>query len=402
MKLRELLQNSLTPWHTCFEISKAFMAAGYSELDETTPWKLQKSKGYFVQRGGSLAAFLLPKKKPTKAVMVAAHTDAPCLKLKSKGEFERDGLQLLQFESYGAPTLPSWMGRSLVLAGRLFIREKGGKISPVLVAFKDQPFVIPYLAYHLDRKVNESFSCSKQESLVALVGKKLELSTKDIVHSELFATVADAPTALGGSLILSARVDNIVSCYSALDSLLTSKVSEDAVLVSLFLNHEEVGSETQEGAASTFVQDILERIWDKMEFTVEEKFCFKASSKVVSVDVAHAEHPSYPDKSDPRSPARLGNGICIKPNAQQRYAQDGDFLAESCSLWRQGQVLVQSYSQRNDIPSGSTLGPILAAKIGIKCIDVGIPILSMHAAEEIFDEKDSESLTSALKLTFSC
>lgn len=163
-----------------------------------------------------------------------------------------------------------------------------------------------------------------------------------------------------------------------------------------------MGSETQEGAASTFVQDLLERIWDKMELTTEEKFCFKASSKLVSVDVAHAEHPSYPDKSDPQSPVRLGKGICIKPNAQQRYAEDGDYLAESYNLWTQQQVPVQRYSQRNDIPGGSTLGPILAAKIGVKSIDIGIPILSMHAAEEVFDKRDADSLTSALRLTFSC
>lgn len=226
MKLMDFLQKSLTPWHTCFEISKAFMAAGYGQLEESTPWKLLKSKGYFVQRGGSLGAFLLPKKKPRRAVIIACHTDAPCLRLKSKGQFEREGLQLLQFEPYGAPILPSWMGRPLVLAGRLFTREKGGKIASTLVAFEDQPFVIPYLAYHLDRKVNESFSCSKQENLIAIIGKKLELSKKEIVHSELFAVVADAPTILGGSLILSARVDNIISCYSALESLLASTVKK--------------------------------------------------------------------------------------------------------------------------------------------------------------------------------
>jgi len=408
MDLKRFLDSSPTAWHTANNLAKLLEKAGFQKLDEKSPWKIEPATGYFVTRNeSSLLAFLTPKKKLRKAVVAAAHADSPALKLKPAGEFVQEGMTMLSFEVYGSPILPSWIGRDLYLAGRIFY-EKSGRVASELVSFPDYPFIISNLALHLDRQVNENgLLVHKQDHLSAIVSSSAKpflesITKKKLLHHELFAAPSDLTAYLGSEheLLASARLDNLAHAASVVEALLSQKPNQDTLKMLAVWNFEEIGSMTQEGAASSFFEECLERITTHWKLSREEFFCFKARSCTLSCDVTHAVHPNFIDRHDARHRVKLGSGPVIKTNAQARYVTDGEVAATLASLWQKKKINYQYFSSRNDIPCGTTIGPIHSAKTGFKTIDLGIPLLGMHAAREVIHKEDYTSFVKGLSVLF--
>jgi len=399
----DFVQQSPTAWHACETTKCMLQKAHFQELDERKKWDLVPGKSYFVQRGASLAAFILPEQKIGNSVFFTSHTDSPSLRLRPLAGFSKDGHNFLKFELYGAPILPSWLGRGVMLAGKVIVQTDTGHLESKLVHLKNHPFVFPYVAYHLDRQVNDSFSVNKQLHLTALIGKDEDdfsgwlKSLGHIVHHELYCVPLAEPTPIGKDLLLSYRLDNLVSMYAAYQALIASKSQNNRLIMSLAWNHEEIGSETQEGACSNFYENILERLCEKQQMTVEEKLCAQAASFAISIDVAHAWHPIFPEKYEETHPVMMGNGVAVKINAQQRYMSDPNVVAHVVQCLKRNKIPFQYYSHRNDIACGSTVGPIHAAISGMPTVDIGAPVLSMHAAEEIVHRQDIISLIDLLK-----
>lgn len=401
----QFLDDAPTSYHAVQATVVRLEKEGFTELFETTPWKIKKGHGYFVRRSGSIFAFKVPTQPIERAITYAAHTDSPALKLKPQGEFLSDGQQLLHFEVYGAPILATWIGRELYLAGRIFCEDAKGKIVQDLVSFKESPIFIPNLAVHLDRQVNETgLIVNKQDHLVALAAesetsylKKL-FGKRKVVHAELFAVPLHTPSfcGLSNEWLTSYRLDNLASVVSSLEAFLQVQ-SKDTLSMISFFNHEEIGSETYEGAQSGFFNDCFQRICFALKMDLEQQMCLKARSCTLSSDVAHACHPNHQDKHDVRHRVQLGKGIVIKTNAQERYASPFDLTASIIQAWKKHKIQYQFFSARNDIPSGMTIGSIHAAKSDVKTIDIGIPLLGMHAAREMIAVKDYVMAVDALR-----
>jgi aspartyl aminopeptidase len=414
MKVSDFLDKAPTAWHACHLVKERLLTAGFEELREKESWKILPGRSYFVERNGSsLMAFHTPRKGLERAIVVGAHTDSPCLKLKPLGDFSAEETSLLNFEVYGSPILASWVGRDLYLAGRVFYQDRGGKPASKLVSFPECPITIPHVAIHLDRQVNETgLLLNKQEHLSAILstsdfsfdewlGEKLD--SKKIIYKELFAVPFEGHRFLGANneLLASARLDNLVHVASATEALLAQKPDEHGVLQAvIFWNHEEVGSVTQEGAASSFYDDVMHRIALSSGLSGEDLYRLKARSLSFSCDVAHAVHPNYPEKHDPRHRPKLGKGIVIKTNAQERYASNAPLTAQLIELLQSEKIEYQFFTCRNDIPCGTTIGPIHASTAGVRTIDLGIPLLGMHAARELICIEDYSAFTRMLKSLF--
>lgn len=410
--LQQFLDQSPTAWHACKNIEERLQKAGYKKLVEGEKWDLKPEAGYFVTRnGGSIIAFLTPKKRLEKVVSIASHTDSPALKLKPKGEFVQEGATMLHFEVYGAPILATYIGRDLYLAGRIFY-EKAGSIQSMLVDLSDHPFMIPNLALHLDRDVNEKgLVVQRQDHLAALVSAAekpfLEPCLKKkvpgkILYHELYATSFEKMQYLGldNELIASARLDNLAQAASNLESMLAQKPHKSTLKVMAAFNYEEIGSMTQEGAASSFFSDVISRLVHLAGLNVEEKLCLMSNSVTISCDVSHAVHPNHTDKHDARHRPKLGEGPIIKTNAQCRYVTDGSLAARIVASFDKEKIPYQFFSCRNDIPCGSTIGPIHAAKIGFATIDLGIPLLGMHSCRELIHKRDYQLFVDGISSLF--
>lgn len=408
MDIKHFLDSSPTAYHACYSMQRALDKKGFIKLQEHSKWSVKLGAKYYVTRNdGSLIAFITPLKKPEKALLSCAHTDSPALKLKPNGEYIVEGMTMLHFEVYGSPILPSWIGRDLYLAGRIFY-EQAGRVVSELVEYSECPFIIPNLALHLDRQVNDNgLLVHKQDQLAALVSCDSKpfldkLVKKNLLYHELYAVPCEKALYLGTEqkLVASSRLDNLAHVASNLEVMLKQKPSQDTLKMMAVFNFEEVGSQTQEGAASSFFDDSLERLLAQWNCSKEEFFCFKAKSQALSCDVTHAVHPAYLDRHDARHRVKLGAGNVIKTNAQCRYVTDGSLAAHIAALWQKKKVDYQYFSSRNDIPCGTTIGPIFAAKTGFATVDLGMPLLGMHAAREVIHLKDYESFVKGLEVLY--
>jgi aspartyl aminopeptidase len=412
---KQFIERSPTSWHAVQEMGNRLALKDFTPLSESDTWQLEPNKEYFVIRGGSLCAFRIPEKTPFAARIVAAHTDSPALKLKPHPNINKGNAGLFGVEVYGSPLLSSWLNRDLGVAGRVFLTNSQGKIEEKLIFADDTPLFIPQLAIHLDREVNEKgLLLNKQDHLNALacIGDDAAACTldsilhryvsfTDILSFDLFLVPLEKPRILGtrGELFAGYRIDNLTSCYAAIAAIASSKPSKETLQMAFLWDHEEIGSRSREGAASTFFQDILTRIRIALKMNEERMLQLKARSLCLSADMAHALNPNYEQKTDPQHKVLLGKGVSIKFNADLRYATDGQSAAEAISLCRKNNIPYQLYVNRSDIASGSTIGPIFAHNAGIAVADVGCPQLSMHAAREIMAMSDFFSLSNLLTLS---
>jgi aspartyl aminopeptidase len=415
--LLEFMDRSPTPFHAVQEMACALSGKGFIELKEADAWKLVPHGRYFLTRNdSSLVAFTLGSKPGFK--IIGAHTDSPNLRLKSQAGYTKNGYLQLGVEVYGGVLLSTWTDRDLSLAGRVILRGKK-EASTKLIRFDQVLLRIPQLAIHLDREVNKRglilneqihlppiFSLHKKSSpediLKKMVAQKLKCKPADIVEMELSLYDTQPGTLAGpeGEFIFSGRLDNLASCHSATQALMESTQKDPMTRVIAFYDHEEVGSETAQGAGSPFLKDVLERITLTEGSSRENFFRALAKSFFISADMAHAVHPNYSDKHDNQHMPIINGGPVVKSNAGQRYATEGVSSAWFEGLCRKAKVPVQKYVVRSDLGCGSTIGPITAANLGIRTVDVGNPMLSMHSIREMAGAKDHELLIRAFKEFF--
>lgn len=400
--LLKFLDHSPTAWHAVASIKERLDAAGFQELQESESWKIVRGGRYYVIRqGSSLCAFQVPSEGLVRAHIMGSHTDSPSFKLKPQAEFVKEEMHMLGVEIYGSPLLSSWMNRDLGIAGKVFYLDQKGNKKEALVRLDDHPVVIPQLAIHLDRTVNDQgLSLNKQEHLSVLAALhatslqdllKKQLKAQTILSSDLFLFPVQAAAVIGldKEMISSYRLDNLEGVHATLHALIGQKKPHKEMLrCAVFWDHEEVGSESIQGASSTLLPHTLERIFLSFGLSREDYLRFIGRSLCVSVDLAHAVHPNYPEKHDARHQPLLGKGIVIKSNAQQRYATSAHSMAVIAELCLEHGIPFQHFVARNDMPCGTTIGPLTARATGISTVDIGCPQLSMHACREIISAQD--------------
>ena len=403
-----------TPHHATAEAARRLTDAGFTELAETDRWPPGPG-AHLVRRGGALVAWRQGQTldPAAGARLVGAHTDSPNLRLKPHPDDDSDGWRRVAVEPYGGVLWNSWLDRDLGLAGRLFTRSPGAAPTAHLVRV-DEPWLrVPQLAIHLDRDVNTAglrldparhldpvwglSPTTDGEGIVAAVARHAGVDPADVVGFELMCHDLAAPTVAGasGEFVSSARIDNLVSCWAAVEAL--SRVGDgDAVPIICLFDHEEVGSATTAGAASTLVADTLARLTTGAGLDTEDEARLRAASWCVSADGAHATHPSRPEVHDPRHRIALDGGVVVKHNANQRYATDAVGVAWLTDAAERAGVPLQHFSMRNDLPCGSTIGPISATRLGIPTVDVGVAQLAMHSARELCGSLDAVRLADLL------
>lgn len=405
--LKIFLETAPTSWHATQEIGNRLAIHDFLPLEDTDKWQLKPGGKYFMIKGGSLCAFSLPKKKPQHALILASHTDSCALKLKPLPCYSEQNMTSLGVEVYGSPLLSSWLNRDLVLAGRVIVLNKDQQPEEILVILDDATFIIPQLAMHLDRDINEKgVILNKQEHLCPLVSVnsqekdplsllekllKRQLSFQKLLAFDLFLVPQEPARFIGlnNEMLASYRIDNLLSAHASLAALVSCQnPSADQLQIALFLDHEEVGSHSLEGAGSCFLQDTLQRMAYHLELDLEELMLMKNKSLCLSIDMAHALNPNYINKHDPNHQPLLNKGVVIKYNANQKYASNAVSTAPIVHACHNLNLPYQSFVSRSDLACGSTIGPIMAANLGINTVDIGCPQLSMHSTREVIACQD--------------
>jgi len=413
--LMDFIAMSPTPFHAVEQIIYKLECAGYQRLYEADSWQLENNQGYYVTRNdSSIVAFKMAEDIVSKGIqMVGAHTDSPCLKVKPEPDMLTKGYYQLGVEVYGGALLNPWFDRDLSLAGRIHYLDEDNDLCSTLINFEDPIAIIPSLAIHLDREANNSRTVNPQTDIPPILLKlplaeseknpsfknillqkiKDDTDAIEILDYELCFYDVQAPAYIGlhQDFIASARLDNLLSCYTALTAMTETSNPGSKLLVCT--DHEEVGSSSACGAQGTFLQSVLERMAGSHENYVR----MIDKSMMVSADNAHAVHPNYVDKHDGNHGPEINMGPVIKNNANQRYATNSDTSSIFKQLCKKADVPVQAFVVRSDMGCGSTIGPITASEIGVRTIDVGVPTFAMHSIRELAGRWDAYYLFRVLK-----
>jgi len=407
------LDASPTPYHAVERAAGLLGAAGFVERDEGAEWSVDGPERWFVRRGGALVAMRWPSALAPEAPLriVGAHTDSPNLRLKPRPQSSSAGWQRLAVEVYGRPLLNSWLDRDLGLAGRVSVRRRDGPDS-ALVHLDGAVARIPQLAIHLDREVNQAgLVLSPQQHLLPLWAPDGEAGVLEAVAQAVGGAVDDLlawdlmlhdvqPAALtgpGDEVLVGGRLDNLVSSFVAVEALIAGPEEPDAVGVVCLFDHEEVGSVSRTGADGRFLPGLVERAHAARGGGADALARALSRSACVSADMAHATHPNYADRHDPGHPVAVNGGPVVKVNASQRYASDADSAVPFLEAADSAGVPVQRFVSRSDLPCGSTIGPVTAARLGVPTVDVGVSQLAMHSARETAGALDPDLFRRALR-----
>jgi aspartyl aminopeptidase len=415
------LAASPSPYHAVEEAAARLSAAGFTELAETQPWKPAASgKPGFVRRGGALIAWRAPSRKQgwAKGVrIIGAHTDSPNLRVKPQADVSAAGYWQVGVEVYGGVLNNSWLDRDLAVSGRLTTRTG----THVLVNTVRPVARVAQLAIHLDREVNEKgLVLDKQlhllpftglsnktvgtgsnipadDGFVEYIARSAGVDPADLAGHDLMFHDTTPPALLGinNEFITSGRLDNLFSCWAAVQSLVSGSAAQHGQLIALF-DHEEVGSSSTTGAAGPLLERVLQRVFSGADMSIEQQAVALALSICVSSDMAHAVHPNYADRHEPMHRPMPNGGPVIKSNANQRYASTTDTAAMFAAACDTAGVPHQVFVSKNSMPCGSTIGPITATRLGIDTVDVGCAMLSMHSARELCGAADADLMTRAL------
>ncbi|MDQ0662291.1 aspartyl aminopeptidase [Arthrobacter ulcerisalmonis] len=409
---------SPSSFHAAHEGGRRLEEAGFTRLDELQPWEGGHGS-FFIIRDGALIAWVVPEGAgpATGFNILGAHTDSPSFKLKPKPTTGAHGWLQAGVEIYGGPLLNSWLDRELRLAGRLVMLDGTEHLTATgpLLRF-------PQLAIHLDRAVNEGLTLDKQRHMnpvwglgnpsdsdllgvlaASVAGESVDpgqIGGYDIVIAD-----TQAPAVFGGKgeFFASGRLDNLSATHAGLAALVAHAASEGAggpIAVLAAFDHEEIGSNSRSGACGPILEDVLVRISDGLGATVSQRRQALSASFCLSADAGHAVHPNYPERHDPANHPVLNGGPLLKINANQRYATDALGAAFWARLCGEAGVPYQEFVSNNVVPCGSTIGPLTATRLGIRTVDVGVPLLSMHSARELCGVEDPLRLAGVTELFF--
>lgn len=411
--LLHFISKSPSVFHVVRHIKAALLYAGFTEIREEDSWQIKRGGKYVVTRNGSaLIAFSVPEDGGNAFKITAAHCDSPTFKIKENPEIRDGKYTRLNVEGYGGMIMSTWLDRPLSAAGRLFVKDNGQIISK-LVSLDHPTLLIPSVAIHMDRTVNSGHAWNIQNDLLPLystdgaadfmetLAQAAKVKAADILGHDIFL-YSCAPGILWGprhEFISSPRLDDLQCAFATFRGFTNGKKEKDISVYALFDN-EEVGSGTSQGAGSTFLANTISRLALSLGRSYDEIQAMLAKSFMISADNGHAVHPNHGEYADPVNAPVLNGGIIIKFNASQKYSTDGYSAAVFRDLCLKADVPVQTYTNRSDIPGGSTLGNISNTKVAVPTVDIGLPQLAMHSSYETAGAKDTEYLVKACTAFF--
>ena len=418
LKLGDFIKKSPTAFHAIESIENILSDNGYKRLNEADSWDLKLGAKYYVIRNhSSIIAFDLGKSlKELSFNITASHSDSPLFKVKENALLEvRGKYTQLNTEGYGGMLCAPWLDRPLSLAGRAIVKKtvnKETRFENRLINLDKDMLLIPNMAIHMNRKANEGIEYNKQIDMLPLIGEgslnkdefmsmiadSINENKEDILGTELYVYNRMEPSIWGAKeeYFSAPRLDDLQCAYASLYGLLRCKNTKN-VNVYACLDNEEVGSSTKQGAASTFLKDVLKRIASNLNFNDEEYLKALAKSFMLSCDNAHAVHPNHPAKTDDKNCVYMNEGVVIKSHAGAKYTTDAVSCAVFKDICQKADVPVQYFSNRSDEIGGSTLGNIATSQVSINCIDIGLPQLAMHSPYETAGVKDTLYMTMAVE-----
>lgn len=399
---------SSTMFHAAENVRK--MCVNFIELKEGEAWHLEKGKSYVVSRNGSsVIAFSIGKNLDQLAFNIcASHTDSPCFKLKENGEVEMPHALKGNVEGYGGMIVNTWLDRPLKISGRVFVQSKG-RIESMLYDSKTALCAIPNVAIHMNRKLNDGYVYNLQTDMMPLLSEEskkgalkkricedLNLQEENLLSCDLYLNPFESGKIWGleNEFFSAPRIDNLESVYCTFKAFLNAE-NDTRINVCAAFDNEEVGSNTKQGADSTFLSDVLKRIQIALGYTDDDYLCALAHSMMLSVDNAHALHPNHPEFSDATNAVFMNQGVVVKSNANQQYTSDALSVSLFRTLCERVNVPVQFFVNKSDIRGGSTLGNISSSHLSIKSVDIGCAQLAMHSANETAGVKDVEYMIQA-------
>lgn len=416
--LLSFIDCSPSMFHAADAIIGQLESNGFTYLDPTSNWNLEKDGKYYVTSNHSaVIAFTINSTsiEDEGFKIVGAHTDVPGFRIKPNAQMTSETYVKLNTEVYGGPIVNTWLDRPLSAAGRVALKSNNVLRPTIKLVDLEKPLlIIPNLAIHMNREVNNGVKLNTQKETLPIlsyvkeklegnvileeVAKKLNIAPSDILEMDLFLypTEKSCMVGLKEEFISAARLDDLSMVYSGLYALLNSQTTKGINVLACFDN-EEVGSTSKQGANSPFLSTTLERIAVSLNKSREDYFRALSSSFIISADVAHLLHPNYPEKSDPTNKVLPGNGPAIKLSASCSYTTDSDSFGVFANLCDTHNIPYQVFVNRSDERGGSTIGPVTASHLGVRSIDIGTPMLSMHSARELMAVADFIHTTSSMQ-----
>ncbi|MCR4740339.1 MAG: M18 family aminopeptidase [Lachnospiraceae bacterium] len=446
-RLIEFTDKAVSPFHAVEETVKELKEAGFNELDPGESWALKKGGKYYVSHHGStLFAFTLGTKDPLKDDLriATAHTDFPCLRIKTSPDINSSGYASVNTEIYGGAILNTWLDRPLSVSGRIALKSDDIRHPEMkLIDLKRPVLTIPNVAIHINRDVNKGFELDQQKDMLPMAGilpsflkkdakkddcsgekkltdedrdyfinfiaKEAGVNKEDILSFELCVYNCEKGCYVGvaNDFISAPRLDNMTSVFADLTGITEGKRATGINVMAIF-DHEEIGSRTKQGAGSMVLSNLILKIYSSLTAgkktgpAGEELFLNKLSDALLlSVDVGHAYHPYMGDKYDPVNKSLLNSGVVIKETAEQKYATDSEAIAVIIQMLKKNDIPYSVFVNRSGKPSGSTLGSIASSYLPVMTIDTGVPLLAMHSARELMGAADEDALCDLLRVFYS-
>ncbi len=424
--LLHFMEQATAPFQVVEESKNLLVGEGFEQLELSEPWKLKQGGAYVVPvYGTTLFAFCIGKQFQAGSAIHAAcaHTDHPCLRVKPKADLCSRGYMKLDVEVYGGAILNTWLDRPLSIAGQVTLKSDD-LYEPVtkLVDWKRPILTIPNLAIHMNREVNNGVRLNEQSEMLPLISmvhdqleqenffikllaKECGVSPEDILDFDLYVYNAEKGCVLGAhdEFVSAPRLDNLTSCYACLQAVTAAaKITDDSERLNLIAlyDNEEIGSRTKQGADSLVANFILEKIYDGLSYDRARLVDSYFKSMMLSLDVAHAHHPNYEQKSDPNLRVICGQGPAIKLSYSQRYATDTKAVGIVSQICEANHIPYQKFVNRSDMAGGSTLGTITSAFLPMLTVDLGIGVLAMHSARELMAGEDQAALNTLVYCFF--
>lgn len=404
--LMRFIEKSPTAFHAVASCAEILEEQGYLHLGEHDEWKLEAGKGYYVTRNqSSIIAFRIPKGTPRNFLVAASHTDSPMFKIKSEALSPAfDTYARLNVEPYGGTIFSTWLDRPLSLAGRVIV-SKNDKVEARLINFERDLLVIPNVAIHMQRGINQGHSYNPAVDLLpllsgdaktdfaAFLADEAGCKKEELLGYDLYVYNRTPATRIGmeGEFFSAPRIDNLMCAFGTLEGFINSE-NENTITVYYAADNEETGSSTKQGAGSVFLSDVIDRICEA--FGVDRRRAL-ASSMLLSADNAHAKHPNHPELCDSKNVPHMNGGVVIKNNAAQKYTTDGVSASVFSQICAHANVPIQQYANRSDMPGGSTLGSIATTLTPMLSVDIGMAQLAMHSAYETAGSDDIDHLIKA-------